>query len=77
MLAPRHQFLCANMKTSFPFKLFIIFLILKLTHAINWDWLWVLSPLWIAHLILMLITIWLIGMEYFKDKFTKTTILPW
>lgn len=27
--------------------LFIIFLVLKLTHIIDWSWLWVLSPLWI------------------------------
>lgn len=27
--------------------LFIIFLILKLTHHINWSWVWVFSPLWI------------------------------
>ena len=27
--------------------LFILFLILKLTGAINWSWWWVTSPLWI------------------------------
>lgn len=27
--------------------LFIVFLILKLAEAIDWSWLWVLSPLWI------------------------------
>lgn len=31
-----------------PTLLLIIFLILKLTHVIDWSWLWVLSPLWIA-----------------------------
>ncbi len=30
-----------------PTLLLIIFLILKLTHVIDWSWLWVLSPLWI------------------------------
>lgn len=27
--------------------LFVVFLILKLTHVITWSWLWVTSPLWI------------------------------
>ena len=27
--------------------LFIVFLILKLTHTIDWSWWWVTSPLWI------------------------------
>ena len=28
--------------------LFIVFLILKLTHTIDWSWWWVTSPLWIS-----------------------------
>ena len=28
--------------------LWVTFLILKLTHVIDWAWLWVFSPLWIA-----------------------------
>ncbi len=27
--------------------LFIVFLILKLTHAIDWSWIWVTSPIWL------------------------------
>src|SRR3990167_9771787 len=27
--------------------LFIIFLILKLTHTIDWSWWWITSPIWI------------------------------
>ena len=27
--------------------LFIVFLILKLTHTIDWSWWWVTAPLWI------------------------------
>lgn len=26
----------------------LIFIVLKLTHQINWSWAWVLSPLWIT-----------------------------
>jgi hypothetical protein len=29
----------------------IVFIILKLTEVINWSWIWVLSPFWIALLI--------------------------
>lgn len=27
--------------------LFIVFLVLKLTHVIDWSWWWVSAPLWI------------------------------
>lgn len=27
----------------------IVFITLKLTHVINWSWLWVLSPIWIGY----------------------------
>ena len=27
--------------------LFIVFLVLKLTHTIDWSWWWVTAPLWI------------------------------
>ena len=34
--------------TSLSIILFIVFLILKLTHVINWSWWWITSPLWIG-----------------------------
>lgn len=37
-----------NYATSISFILFCIFLVLKLTHYIDWSWWWVTSPLWIA-----------------------------
>lgn len=33
---------------GFTGLLTLIFITLKLTNIINWSWLWVLSPLWIA-----------------------------
>lgn len=27
--------------------LFVVFLVLKLTHVIDWSWWWVTAPLWI------------------------------
>jgi len=36
---------------GFTGLLTIVFIILKLTHYIDWSWWWVLSPLWIELLI--------------------------
>ena len=35
--------------------LLVAFIVLKLTHVIDWSWLWVLSPLWISFGIAILI----------------------
>ena len=35
----------------------IVFIVLKLTHVINWAWVWVLSPLWISALISIVILV--------------------
>lgn len=32
---------------GFTGALFIVFLVLKLTHVVNWSWVWVFAPLWI------------------------------
>lgn len=54
-----------------PMLLFIIFLILKLTHNIDWSWWWVTSPLWIAvglAMILILITSMFIAIKFPNGK---------
>jgi len=33
---------------SFAGLLTIVFIVLKLSHTIDWSWFWVLSPLWIG-----------------------------
>ena len=33
----------------------IIFIVLKLCKVIEWNWLWVLSPLWISTILYLLI----------------------
>lgn len=38
----------ATVNISWSMVLFIVFLILKLTHVIDWSWWWVTSPLWIG-----------------------------
>ena len=42
----------------------IVFVVLKLTHQIDWAWIWVLSPLWA--LVIVFVIIYLIGKD-FKD----------
>ena len=39
------------MKIGFPVLLTLVFMVLKLTHYIDWSWVWVLSPLWLEWLV--------------------------
>lgn len=61
---------------SFLGLLFLTFLILKLTHVIDWSWWWVTAPLWGGFAILAVIgiiagLIFLIGFLRFKFKKRK------
>jgi hypothetical protein len=47
------------------FWLFIVFLVLKLTHVIDWSWLWVTSPLWIPILLVVAILVIILGVVIF------------
>lgn len=38
---------------SFGSVLFFIFLIMKLTHYIDWSWWWVTSPLWLPIILVL------------------------
>lgn len=46
-----------------PGATFLVFLVLKLTHVIDWSWWWVTAPLWgtavIVLLLLALLVPWL------------------
>jgi len=53
---------------GFSGLLFVVFLVLKLTHVINWSWVWIFCPLWGSALITLLfivivykITKWLLN----------------
>lgn len=35
--------------------LFLVFLVLKLTHVINWSWWWVFAPFWIPLAVVIVI----------------------
>ena len=38
---------------GFSGLLTVAFIVLKLTHYIDWPWIWVLSPLWIGVLLIL------------------------
>lgn len=42
------------MKVTFPSLLFLVFLVLKLTHVIDWSWWWVTAPTWGFFLLLVI-----------------------
>ncbi len=42
---------------SVPSLLTIVFVVLKLTGAISWSWLWVLAPTWIPLAIVVIVLI--------------------
>ena len=46
-----------SMKISIESLLLILFITLKLTHVINWSWIWVLSPIWIPSLIILTLSL--------------------
>jgi hypothetical protein len=47
--------------TPFVFLTTLVFLVLKLTHYIDWNWWWIFAPLWIPIAVaLVIIIIWAI-----------------
>lgn len=46
----------------------ILFIGLKLTHYIEWSWLWVLSPIWIPAVFVFLIVLGVLGIKLLVDK---------
>ena len=53
---------------SFASLLAIAFIVLKLTHYINWSWWWVLSPLWIPVALVILGFPVFVLIHVFKNK---------
>lgn len=51
--------------TGFTSLLLLAFIILKLTHVINWSWWWVMSPFWIP------LGIWLILLVVLLPRIIK------
>lgn len=58
---------------GFGTVLFLIFLVLKLTHYINWSWWWVTAPLWIttAFAVLTIIVLAILQAKARNDRHRK------
>ena len=52
---------------GFAGLLTIVFIVLKLLDKIDWDWVWVLSPLWISAALAVLVLI-IFGIVYMCIK---------
>jgi hypothetical protein len=52
------------------------FVVLKLTHVVDWSWWWVLTPLWVMFALMVVImavyaTLLLVGVGAFKHWFRR------
>jgi FtsH-binding integral membrane protein len=54
--------------------LFIVFLVLKLTHVIDWSWWWVTAPLWVPACICILIFIGWVIYQIVKAKRSRSRL---
>ena len=52
---------------GFTGLLTLLFIALKLTHVIDWSWLWVLAPLWISVVFSMILIISMLLYVYGGD----------
>lgn len=58
------------MKIGITSALFLILLVLKLTHVIDWSWWWITAPLWLGwSLILLFIVLGGVFMTWFSKRF--------
>jgi hypothetical protein len=55
----------ANTPLGFCGLLTTLFVALKLTHVIQWPWLWVVSPLWIPPVLLLVVLIVVLTAAWF------------
>ena len=63
-----------NNGIGFVGMLLVLFIGLKLSNIINWAWLWVLSPVWVAALVIVLV---LAGYTlFFVIKYPGIPLLP-
>ena len=67
------KFTILNTISAFFGFLTLIFILLKIFKAINWQWIWVLSPLWLStaliiSILIKAIIIFIISLIFRKDK---------
>lgn len=68
------KFPILNTISAFFGFLTLIFILLKIFKAINWQWIWVLSPLWLStaliiSILIIAIIIFIISLIFRKDKY--------
>jgi hypothetical protein len=65
-MATKRGNIVANGCLSLNFFVTILFIVLRLTHVINWSWWWVFCPLWgpVAVVIAMMIIVFIASMIY-------------
>lgn len=52
---------------SFTALLTVLFIGLKLTHVIEWSWVWVLAPIWIGFAIALIVLIVVLLVALIRD----------
>jgi len=60
-----------SISLGFDTVLFLVFLVLKLCHVIDWSWWWVTSPLWMLFAILVggaIVILLVCGVVWFFDE---------
>jgi len=60
-----------NTGTGFFGLLGIVFIVLRLTHTIDWAWVWVLAPIWMPAAILLIIVLVLTGVVLYNKRNRK------
>lgn len=50
---------------GFAGALFLVLLVLKLTHVIDWSWWWVTAPLWMSFVVFILIIIGFFALKWY------------
>jgi hypothetical protein len=45
----------------------VAFVVLKLTHVIDWSWWWVLLPFWGGLIIMVIVIVFILVYQHFKD----------
>lgn len=56
------------MQIGAPTLLAILFIALKLMGVITWSWVWVLSPLWIAALIWLVVVLVILAVKIWSES---------
>ena len=52
----------------------IVFITLKLTGAIDWPWIWVLSPIWLTMLFIIFVVLLVVTLGYLVAKYGERSL---